>query len=80
MDKDLAQSTSSLPVSVTEQILRTHMHLIATVISRTSGMPGTFTQSSAFSGIGKHWEKTYFRFVLGLQWLFVREKLQWGKF
>ena len=54
MGKDFSQSTSTLPVSVTPQMLPTHMRLIATVISRTSGRSGNFTQSNALPDIGQH--------------------------
>jgi hypothetical protein len=54
--------TSTLPVSVTPHMLPTHMRLIATVISRTSGRPGTFTQSNALPDIGQHWREKHFHF------------------
>ena len=54
MGKDFSQSTWNLPVSVTTLMLPTHMLLIATVVSRTSGRPGTFTQSIALPDIGQH--------------------------
>ena len=79
MGKDFSQSTSTLPVSVTPQMLPTHIRLIATVISRTSGRSGNFTQSNGFPGIGKHWKETCFRFVFGLQMVVYKRKITVGK-
>jgi len=79
MGKDFSPSTSTLPVSVTPHMLPTHMRLIATVISWTSGSLGTFTQNSALSVIGKHWKETCFRYVCGIQIVVYKRKITLGK-
>jgi len=74
MGKGFSPSTSTLLVSVTPHMLTTHMLLIATIISWTSGGPGTFSQRSALSGIGKHWKQTCFRFICGVQMFVYKRK------
>ena len=74
MGKGFSPSTSTLPVSVTPRMLHTLMRFIDTVISWTSGGPGTLSQSSALSGIGKHWKETCFRFTCGVQMIVYKRK------
>ena len=73
MGKDFSPSISTLPV-----YSPTHMRLIATVISWTSGSLGTFTQNSALSGIGKRWKETCFRFVCGVQMVVYKRRITMG--